>query len=198
MGEGENPGQREQVLDECFLLALDLLADHRLPVVASHIVEFHPVPVSVVEDCQAAFSSIWLWTSSPGERPWVLPSCDWLSLATWPAETPRIPAHLTPRPEVRRPVCGKQPQEVLRLLLVVQTDQLHALRLAEPHPTRPVKVVSAHPPGEQVALSLELVVALSLGSAWCRRQSFWGSCCWWRCWGGDRCVGDSWEGGHPG
>ena len=44
MGEGENPGQREQVLDECFLLALDLLADHRLPVVASHIVEFHPVP----------------------------------------------------------------------------------------------------------------------------------------------------------
>lgn len=159
--------------------------------------EFHPVPVSVVENCQAAFSSIGLWTSSPGERPWVLPSCNWIGLATWPAETPGIPAHLTPGPEVRRPVCGEQPQEVLSLLLVVQADQLHALRLAEPHPTRPVKVVSAHPPGEEVALSLELVVALNLCSAWCRRQSFWGPCwCWcWCCW---TTVGDGWERRHAG
>merc|ERR1740116_657840 len=76
------------------LLTLDLLADDRLPVVAGHIMEFHPVPVSVVQNCQAAFSSIWLGTSSPGE-------------------TARIPAHLTPGPEVGRPVCGEQPQEVL-------------------------------------------------------------------------------------
>jgi hypothetical protein len=44
---------------------------------------------------------------------------------------------------------------------------------------------------------LELVVALSLGSAWCCRQSFWGPCwCWcWCCW---TTVGDGWEGRHTG
>ena len=47
--EGKNPRQREQILGGFCLLAdpqvrLDLLADHRLPVVAGHVMEFHPVP----------------------------------------------------------------------------------------------------------------------------------------------------------
>lgn len=146
--------------------SLGLLADHRLSVVAGHIVEFHPIPVGVVENCQAALSSVRLRPSSPSEGPGVLSSCNRLSLATWPTETARVSAHLTPGPEVGRPVRGEQPQEVLGLLLVVQADQLHALRLAEPHTARPVKVVSAHPPCEKVTLSLELVVSLHLSSAW--------------------------------
>lgn len=46
--EGKNPRQREQILKLDLLadpqVRLDLLADHRLPVVAGHVMEFHPVP----------------------------------------------------------------------------------------------------------------------------------------------------------
>ena len=49
---------------------------------------------------------------------------------------------------------------MLRLLLSVQRDQLHTLGPAVLHSTVPVEVVSMVPPGEQVALTVELIVSL--------------------------------------
>ena len=49
------------------------------------------------------------------------------------------------------------------LLFGVEGDQIHALGLAEGNASSPVEVVATHPPGQQIVLSLPLVVALRPG-----------------------------------
>lgn len=140
-----------------------LLADHGLPVVTGDIVELDSIPVHVVEDGQAALSPVRLGPGPPGEGPGVLASGHGLCLPVLPSEAPGVPGDAASGPEVGRPVCGHQPQEVLGLLLGVEADQLHALAPAVGHAPVPVKVVPPVSPGQKEVLALVLIIAFGSG-----------------------------------
>merc|ERR1712117_681197 len=110
----------------------------------------------------------------------MLPSGYRLCLPVSPGEGARVPGDLARGPEVRGPVCGDKAQEVLSLFFVIQGDQLHAFRLAEADTATPVKVVSSHPPGEEIVIALPLVVSFWF---WCQCFGLsWVNCGNYRCW----------------
>lgn len=125
----------------------------------------HSVPVNTVEDGKTNLSPVRLRSSPASEGPRVLTPGDALSLAILPGESPAVSGDLAARPEVGSTVSGHQAEEVFRLLLGVQGDQLHALRLAVLHSPPPVEVVPVVAPGEKVALALPLIVPLGPGLA---------------------------------
>jgi len=141
-----------------------LFADDRFTVVTGHVVVLHTIPVGVVEDSQTSLPSVGLGSGPAGEGPGVLTLRHRLRRTILPAEGAGVCADLPPGPEVGGPVPPHQAQEVLSLLLGVQGDQLHALRFAVFDSVVPAEVVTAGPPGEQVALSAPLVVTLGLSS----------------------------------
>jgi len=140
-----------------------LLADYGLPVVTSDIVELDSIPVHIVEDGEAALSPVRLGPGAPGEAPWVLAPAHRLSLPVLPGQAAAVPGDPAPGPEVGGPVSRDQPEEVLRLLLGVQTDQLHPLAPAVGHAPIPVKVVPPVSPGQEVVFALVLIIAFGSG-----------------------------------
>jgi len=142
---------------------LFLLADHGLSVVTSDIVELDSIPVHIVEDGEAALSPVRLGPGAPGEAPGVLAPAHRLGLPVLPGQAPAVPGDPAPGPEVGGAVRGDQPEEVLRLLLGVQADQLHPLAPAVGHAPVPVKVVPPVPPGQEVVLALVLIIAFGSG-----------------------------------
>lgn len=127
---------------------------------ASNIVVLHSVPVDTVENGQTRLPSIRLRSSPTGEGPWVLSPPDGFLFPVKPGEGAAVPGHLTTGPEVFCPLSSNQLQEVLRLLLGVETDQLHALALTVSLATVPIKVVPASSPGEEEPLPIPPIVTL--------------------------------------
>lgn len=121
------------------------------------------LPVDIVEDSQTDLSTVRLGSSPASEGPGVLSPGHGLSLAILPAQGATISGQLAASPEIWSTVGGHQSEEVLRLLLAVQGDHLHALGPAVLHASAPVKVVPVVPPGQQIVLAFILIV--SLGSA---------------------------------
>lgn len=138
--------------------------------VTGYIMEFHSVPVNIVQNGQAPLSSIGLRTGSACERPGMLTLRDRLAATVLPGQRLRVGADFSAGPEVFGSLLANQVQEMIRLLPGVQRDQLHALGPAVADTLIPGKVVAPGSPGEQKALAVPLVVAFAGAGRRCRRR----------------------------